>query len=99
MSTQNELIQLAKKLLTNNYRQQPIVLARGEGCWLWDVEGKKYLDMTAGIAVVALGHGHQKLAAAIAEQAARLIHVSNLYYIEEQIRLAESICERSFAKR
>jgi predicted acetylornithine/succinylornithine family transaminase len=85
--------------LTNNYRQQPIVLSRGEGCWLWDVDGNKFLDMTAGIAVAALGHGHKKLAAAIGEQAARLIHVSNLYYIEEQIRLAEALIPRTFAQR
>jgi predicted acetylornithine/succinylornithine family transaminase len=93
------LIETARKLLTNNYRQQPIVLARGEGSWVWDVDGNKFLDMTAGIAVVALGHGHKKLAAAIAEQAARLIHVSNLYYIEEQIRLAETLVPRTFAQR
>jgi acetylornithine/N-succinyldiaminopimelate aminotransferase len=93
------LIETARKLLTNNYRQQPIVLARGEGSWVWDVDGSKYLDMTAGIAVVALGHGHKKLAAAIAEQAGRLIHVSNLYYIEEQIRLAETLVPRTFAQR
>jgi len=99
VSKQANLIESAKKLLTNNYRQQPIVLARGEGSWLWDVDGGKYLDMTAGIAVVALGHGHKKLAAAIAEQAARLIHVSNLYYIEEQIRLAETLVPRTFAQR
>jgi predicted acetylornithine/succinylornithine family transaminase len=99
MSTQNDLIESAKKYLTHNYRQQPIVLSRGEGCWVWDVDGNKFLDMTAGIAVVALGHGHPKLAAAIAEQAARLIHVSNLYYIEEQIRLAELLVPRTFADR
>lgn len=76
-----------------------MVMVRGEGCWLWDTEGRRYLDMTAGIAVNLLGHGDVGLAAAIAEQAGRLIHVSNLYYIEEQLRLAEALSRRAFQGR
>ncbi len=93
MATQQDLIDLAKKVLVQNYRQQPVVLSRGEGVWLWDVEGNRYLDLTAGIAACPLGHAHPKLVAAIAAQAGRLIHVSNLFYIEAQIRLAERLAK------
>jgi predicted acetylornithine/succinylornithine family transaminase len=72
-------------------------LSSGDGCVLWDVEGRRYLDMTAGIAVCVLGHGHGGLADAIARQAGRLGHTSNLYYIEMQIRLAEALSRRAFA--
>ncbi len=81
----------------NNYGRAPIVMSRGQGCTLWDVDGRRFLDMTAGIAVCILGHGHAGLAQAIAEQAGRLHHTSNLYYIEEQIRLAEALAGRAFA--
>ena len=99
MATQQELIDLAKRYLVQNYRQQPIVLARGEGSHVWDVEGNRFLDMTAGIAVCTLGHAHRALTDAIAAQAGRLVHVSNLFYVEKQIRLAEALCTRSFAGR
>jgi acetylornithine/N-succinyldiaminopimelate aminotransferase len=72
-------------------------MSRGEGCVLWDADDHRYLDMTAGIAVCVLGHGHAGLAQAIANQAMRLHHTSNLYYIEEQIRLAEALSKRAFA--
>ena len=94
---QEQLIEIAGKRLTQNYRQQPIVLARGEGCHVWDVAGNRYLDMNAGIAVSCLGHGHPALVKAIAEQAGRLIHVSNLYYIEQQVRLADRLIARTWA--
>jgi acetylornithine/N-succinyldiaminopimelate aminotransferase len=93
------LIAAASRLLTQNYRQQPVVLARGEGCRVWDVDGRSYLDMHAGLAVSILGHAHPKVVAAIAEQAGRLLHVSNLFYIEQQIRLAERLLSRTFAAR
>lgn len=98
-ATQDVLLERAKALLIQNYRQQPIVLARGEGARVWDAAGQAYLDMTAGIAVSCLGHAHPRLVAAIAEQAARLIHVSNLYYSEPQIRLADALVERAFPGR
>jgi acetylornithine/N-succinyldiaminopimelate aminotransferase len=97
--TQEELIAIAQRHLVQNYKQQPIVLARGEGAELWDVRGRRYLDMTAGIAVCCLGHAHPKLTAAIASQAARLIHASNLYFIEKQLLLADALTRRSFADR
>jgi predicted acetylornithine/succinylornithine family transaminase len=90
---QTQLIEIAERHLLHNYKQQPIVMTRGEGVRLWDVAGNRYLDMTAGIAACPLGHGHPKLAEAIAEQARRLIHVSNLFFIEAQIRLAERLAE------
>jgi predicted acetylornithine/succinylornithine family transaminase len=99
MSQQDDLVAAGRRLLTNNYRQAPIVFARGEGCVLWDVEGSRYLDMTAGIAVCMLGHGHAGLADAIAAQARRLLHVSNLYYSEQQLQLAESLSRRAFKGR
>jgi len=97
MSLSEQLLATGKKLLINNYGRAPIVMSRGEGCELWDTDGRRYLDMTAGIAVCILGHGDQGLAQAIAEQAARLHHTSNLYFIETQIRLAEALFRRAFA--
>jgi predicted acetylornithine/succinylornithine family transaminase len=96
MSTAEELLATGRKLLINNYNRAPIVMSRGDGCVLWDVEGRRYLDMTAGIAVCVLGHGHAGLSQAIALQASRLHHTSNLYFIEEQIRLAEMLFRRAF---
>ena len=88
---QNQLIEAADRYLLHNYKQQPVVLTRGEGVRLWDVAGNRYLDMTAGIAACPLGHAHPRLAEAVAEQARRLIHASNLFFIEAQIRLAERL--------
>jgi len=99
MPQQDDLVAAGRRLLTNNYRQAPIVMARGEGCALFDVDGRRYLDMTAGVAVCVLGHGHPGLADAIAAQARRLVHVSNLYYIEAQLQLAEALSRRAFAGR
>ena len=99
MSQQDDLVAAGRRLLTNNYRQAPIVFARGEGCTLYDVEGRRYLDMTAGIEVCMLGHGHPGLADAIAAQARRLLHVSNLYYSEQQLQLAEALFQRAFQGR
>src|SRR5579859_5138465 len=70
--------------LMQTYAPQPVAFARGEGAWLWDTEGRRYLDALAGIAVNGLGHGHPVLTRAIAEQAKRLIHTSNLFEVPEQ---------------
>jgi len=94
-----ELIDLARRLLANTYRQAPLVLVRGEGVKVWDIEGREYIDFVAGIAVNNLGHCHPRLIEALQEQASRLIHVSNLYYIEPQIELARLLIEHSFADR
>jgi len=97
MSLSEELLAAGRKLLINNYNRAPVVMSRGEGCVLWDVDGHRFLDMTAGIAVCVLGHGHAGLSQALALQATRLHHTSNLYFIEAQIRLAEALSRRAFA--
>ena len=78
--------------LMNTYMRQPVTFTKGEGVWLWDATGEKYLDALAGVAVNGLGHAHPKLVAAISEQAAKLIHVSNIYQIAEQDALADKLC-------
>lgn len=79
----------------NTYMRQPVTFTKGEGVWLWDEKGNKYLDALAGVAVNGLGHAHPKLVKAISEQAAKLIHVSNVYNIAEQSALADKLCEIS----
>jgi acetylornithine/N-succinyldiaminopimelate aminotransferase len=81
--------------LMNTYARQPVSFVKGEGVWLFDLEGNRYLDALAGVAVNGLGHSHPKLVKAISEQAAKLIHVSNIYNINEQSRLADKLCEIS----
>ena len=81
--------------LMNTYTRQPVTFAKGEGIWLWDDKGEKYLDALAGVAVNGLGHAHPRLVKAISDQAARLIHVSNIYQIAEQEALADKLCEIS----
>lgn len=78
--------------LMNTYGRQAIAFSRGEGSWLWDLEGKRYLDCLCSIAVSGIGHAHPRLTAAIREQAGRLIHISNLYRIPEQELLASRLC-------
>ena len=79
--------------LMKTYSRLPVAFARGEGVWLWDTEGKRYLDGVAGVAVNTLGHAHPKLVQAICEQAKTLIHSSNLYQIPLQEKLADKLCE------
>jgi acetylornithine aminotransferase/acetylornithine/N-succinyldiaminopimelate aminotransferase len=94
-----ELIASSEKNIIGTYRRQPVVFVRGEGAHLWDTEGKEYVDFVAGIAVCSLGHSHPKVVEAIRRQAGTLMHVSNLYYTEPQIRFAEMLVENSFADR
>ncbi len=89
------MIELEKQYLLQNYARYPLVLARGKGCYLYDTSGKRYLDLIAGIGVNALGHAHPRLMKVIREQAARMIHCSNLYYHEYQGPLAERIAKAS----
>jgi len=77
----------------NTYARLPVAFVRGEGVWLWDESGKKYLDALAGIAVSTLGHAHPKLVRALAEQAARVLHTSNLFRIPVQEAAADRIAE------
>ena len=81
--------------LMNTYARQPVAFVRGEGAYLWDESGKRYLDAVAGVAVNGLGHAHPKLVKAIADQAAMLIHSSNLYRIPRQEELADRLCALS----
>jgi acetylornithine aminotransferase len=81
--------------LMNTYGRQPVTFVKGEGVWLWDEQGRRYLDALAGVAVNGLGHAHPRLTQAICEQAGRLIHVSNIYQIAEQARLADRLAELS----
>ena len=79
----------------NTYTRQPVAFVRGEGAYLWDENGKRYLDAVAGVAVNGLGHAHPRLVKAISEQAASLIHTSNLYRVLRQEELAARLCELS----
>jgi acetylornithine/N-succinyldiaminopimelate aminotransferase len=81
--------------LMNTYGRQPVTFEKGAGVWLYDKSGKQYLDALAGVAVNGLGHAHPKLLAALNEQISRLIHVSNIYQIAEQSRLADKLAEIS----
>lgn len=78
--------------LMNTYMRQPVTFTKGEGVWLWAENGDKYLDALSGVAVNGLGHAHPKLVKVISEQAAKLIHVSNIYHIAEQTALADKLC-------
>jgi acetylornithine/N-succinyldiaminopimelate aminotransferase len=90
---------LEREYLLQNYARYPLVLARGKGCHLFDVEGKRYLDFLSGIGVNALGHAHPRIVKVIREQAALLIHSSNLYYHQFQGPLAKRLCDMSGLQR
>ncbi len=96
MSHPNEqLIESAKRTQLQNYRPGPFVLTRGKGCRVWDVEDNEHLDLSGGISVLTLGHAHPALVEAISKQAARLMHVSNLFYNDRAIELSQAIVERT----
>lgn len=92
-------IEKSDKYIMKTYGRYPIVPVRGEGCRLWDADGKEYLDFLGGVAVNNLGHCHPKVVAALQKQAAELIHCSNYYQIPQQIELAELLCNHSFADK
>lgn len=93
------LSERGERVMMTNYPPRPLGLVRGEGCWVWDEDGNRYLDLIAGIAVVTLGHGHPAPARALAEQSAVLGHVSNLYWTEPALALAERLCALSGMER
>jgi acetylornithine/N-succinyldiaminopimelate aminotransferase len=97
--TNEDLIKVSQEVLAQTYGRLPVVLNRGQGCRVWDVEGKEYLDFVAGIGVCNLGHCHPKVVQAIRDQAGKLLHVSNLYHIEPQTQLAALLVKHSFANR
>jgi len=92
-------IEKSDRYIMRTYGRYPIVPVRGEGCRLWDADGKEYLDFLGGVAVNNLGHCHPKVVAALKKQAAELIHCSNYYQIPQQIELAELLCSHSFADK
>jgi len=95
MSRLEQIIDLEQRFLLPTYNRYPVGFERGKGVFLYDFEGKKYLDFVAGLGVNALGHAHPRIVKAIREQAARVIHISNLYYNEYQGQLAERLCQLS----
>ena len=90
-----ELQRLEAQHVIGTYLRQPVEFVRGEGSWLWDAEGESYLDLLCGISVTNLGHCHPRVVEAIREQAGTLIHVSNLFYTEPAMELAERLTESS----
>jgi len=99
MATFEEIAERERQFLLQTYNRYPVVLARGKGVFVYDIEGKRYLDFVSGLGVNALGHAHPRIVKAIREQAAKLLHVSNLYYHEYQGRLAEKLCQLSGLNR
>ncbi|TWE12471.1 acetylornithine transaminase [Rudaeicoccus suwonensis] len=97
MSTNDALLQRYSDSVLGVFGVPPLVLERGEGCYVWDVDGRRYLDLLGGIAVNALGHGHPALVAAVSRQVATALHVSNLFTSPGQIALAEKLLQISGA--
>jgi acetylornithine/N-succinyldiaminopimelate aminotransferase len=93
--TTEELIALSGRYIMSTYKPQPVVPIRGLGVHLWDNDGKSYLDLVSGVAVCALGHSHPRVVEAVRRQVGLLTHISNLYYIENQILLARLLVENS----
>lgn len=94
-----KLIEDSQRYLFNTYNRFSVVLVKGRGAKVWDSDGKEYLDFLGGVAVNILGHCHPKIVVAIQKQAQRLIHVSNFYHIEPQIKLAKILVKKSFADK
>lgn len=93
------LLERGDKVNSPNYKPARMIVSHGEGMWLYDIEGKAYLDFVAGIAVSSLGHAHPTLVSAISEQAGKILHVSNMFFTEPQIELMENLVDASFADR
>src|SRR5262249_23571979 len=98
-SDARQIMDLERDFLLQNYARYPLVLDRGEGCYVYDVDGKRYLDLIAGIGVNALGHAHPRIVEVIREQAGLLIHSSNLYYHRFQGALAKKLAQVSGLER
>jgi predicted acetylornithine/succinylornithine family transaminase len=95
----NELLEFSKKYIMNTYNRFPVVFIKGRGVKVFDSDNREYLDFVAGIAVCNLGHCHPKVTVAFQKQAQRLVHISNLYHNEPQIKLAKMLVENSFADK
>ena len=94
-----DIIGLEREYVLQNYARYPLALERGKGCYVYDYNGKRYLDFISGIGVNALGHAHPRITKAIRDQAGKLIHTSNLYYHEFQARLAKRLADASGLRR
>jgi len=99
MDTFDQIVERERQFLLQTYNRYPIVLTRGKGVFLYDIGDKRYLDFVSGLGVNALGHAHPRIVKAIRDQAAKLVHVSNLYYHEYQGPLAEKLCALSGLNR
>ena len=99
MNNFEQIAERERQFLLQTYNRYPVVLSRGKGVFLFDIEGKRYLDFVSGLGVNALGHAHPRIVKTIRDQAAKLIHVSNLYYHEYQGPLAEKLCTLSGLNR
>lgn len=93
MTANAEYVALTERYQMGNYARYPVAFVRGEGCRLYDVEGKEYLDFLGGIAVALIGHAHPAVTRAVSEQAARLLHVSNLFHVPSQSELGKLVSE------
>ena len=96
---QDEVINKGRRYLANTYNRYPMVITRGEGCWVWDMTGRRYLDFLSGIAVCNLGHVHKDVVEGLTAQAGKLFHISNLFFIEPQVKAAEILVENSFGDK
>ena len=90
----DDLVAIGRETMSKNFRQAPIVLTRGEGLYVWDRNGRRYLDFIGGIAVNGLGHSHPRVIEATTRQVNQLVHVSNLYFNEPQIHLSQRLSQR-----
>ena len=99
MTSTQDIIALEKQYVLQTYLRPDFVFERGEGVWLYDHEGRQYLDAGSGIAVNALGYHHETIVKAIQQSAEGLLHVSNLYHTAPQALLARDLCQASFADR
>lgn len=96
---QQQWIDYGKQYIANTYNRFPIVATKGERCWIWDMDGRRYLDFLSGISVCNLGHTHKDLIESLTVQAGKLFHISNLFYIEPQIKAAKILVENSFGDK
>jgi len=93
------IIERGKSAVMNTYGRLPMTMVKGDGAWVWDSEGKQYLDFVTGLAVNSLGHSHPAIVSAIQEQAKEILHTSNIYWIPNQVALAERLVKHSFADK
>jgi len=96
---QDELIKKAGDYIANTYNRFPIIITKGEGCWIWDLHGRRYLDFLSGIAVCNLGHTHKNVVDGLLTQAGKIFHISNLFYTEQQIKAAELLITHTFGDK